>query len=178
MTTTEKLNYKDITNEWINNRKNYKSVKDATYFEHDGIKYYVDGKRVVLDYSEKEKEVALWLVNTFGGEIYMLPRINKPDGIMTADYLFKNEYWDLKSINGSGKRVIEDAIKMKKRQSNNFILDITNSKIQRDVLFRQLNKIYYSKTTNWVDKIIVKNKNNVIAIYKNKKTSRNPTGHD
>lgn len=31
-------------------------------------------------------------------------RINKPDGIMTADYLFRNEYWDLKSITGCGKK--------------------------------------------------------------------------
>lgn len=27
----------------------------------------------------------------------MLPRINEPEGIQTADYLFKGEYWDLKS---------------------------------------------------------------------------------
>jgi hypothetical protein len=81
MTTTDKLNYKDVTNDWIKNRKNYKSIIDANYFEHNGKKYYVDGKKVVLDYSTKEKEVALWLVNTFGGELYMLPKINKPDGI-------------------------------------------------------------------------------------------------
>lgn len=28
----------------------------------------------------------------------MIPRVNKPDGIKTADYLFRNEYWDLKEI--------------------------------------------------------------------------------
>lgn len=46
MTTTDKLNYKDVTNYWIKNRKNYKSIKDATYYEHNVTKYYVDGKKL------------------------------------------------------------------------------------------------------------------------------------
>ena len=99
----------------------------------------------------------------------MIPRVNKPDRIMTADYLFKGEYWDLKSISGHGKRIIEDTIKKKKRQSNNFIFDITNSKIEKDSLFKQLKKVYNSKTTDWVDKIIVKENNDVIVIYKKNK---------
>lgn len=129
----------------------------------------IEIKEVVLDYSDKEKEVAEWLENTFGGETYMLPKVNKPDGIMTADYLFKNEYWDLKTIKGKGKRVIEDAIKKKERQSQNFIFDVTNSKIEERDLLNQLSKIYNSKTTEWVDKVIAKKDDNVIAIYKRNK---------
>ena len=29
---------------------------------------------------------------------------------MTADYLFRDEYWDLKNVIGDGKRAIEDLI--------------------------------------------------------------------
>ena len=160
-------NYLDITKEWINNAKpNSHKVKNRHYFEYEKIKYRVDNKNVVLDYSDKEKEVAIWLENTFGGEIYMLPRINIPNGIMTADYLFRREYWDLKTINGSGKRVIEDSIKKKKRQAENFIFDITNSEIEKDNLFNQLKKIYSSESTKWVSKVIVKKKNTVIGIFK------------
>ncbi len=96
----------------------------------------------------------------------MLPRINIPNGIMTADYLFRREYWDLKTINGSGKRVIEDSIKKKKRQAENFIFDITNSEIEKDNLFKQLKKIYSSDSTKWVSKVIVKKQNTVIGIFK------------
>ena len=160
-------NYLDITKEWINNAKpNSHKVKNRHYFEYEKIKYRVDNKNVVLDYSDKEKEVAIWLENTFGGEIYMLPRINIPNGIITADYLFRREYWDLKTINGSGKRVIEDSIKKKKRQAENFIFDITNSEIEKDNLFNQLKKIYSSESTKWVSKVIVKKKNTVIGIFK------------
>ena len=175
------IGYIDVTEEWLANATpNSHKVKDRNYYETiEGIKYYVDNKNVILEYSKKEKETAIWLENIFGGEIFMLPRINKPDGIMTADYLIDNEYWDLKNINGRGKRVIEDAIKKKRNQSNNFIFDITKSKIKKDDLFNQLEKIYKSKTTNWVNKIIVKKGNKVIKCFiKGKKISRNPTGHD
>ena len=161
------IGYIDVTEEWLANATpNSHKVKDRNYYETiEGIKYYVDNKNVILEYSKKEKETAIWLENIFGGEIFMLPRINKPDGIMTADYLIDNEYWDLKNINGRGKRVIEDAIKKKRNQSNNFIFDITKSKIKKDDLFNQLEKIYKSKTTNWVNKIIVKKGNKVIKCF-------------
>lgn len=167
--STKNIDYLDVTKEWLETAKpNSHKVVDRHYFEYEGMKYNVDNKNVVLDYSGQEKNVAEWLENTFGGEIYMIPRVNKPDGIMTADYLFRGEYWDLKTINGSGKRILEDSIKRKKRQSKNFIFDITNSKIEKYNLFEQLKKIYSSKTTNWVDKIIVKKDKDVSAVYKRK----------
>lgn len=83
---------------------------------------------------------------------------------MTADYLFRDEYWDLKNVIGDRKRVIEDLIKNKKRQSLNFIIDITDSKISDIDLMRQINKLFVSKTTNWVKNIIVKDKEKIIII--------------
>ena len=65
---------------------------------------------------------------------------------------------------GDGKRVIEDLIKKKKRQSFNFIIDVTYSKISNTELMRQINKLFASKTTNWVKKIIVKDKEKIIII--------------
>lgn len=92
------LNYIDITNEWLtDNKVNIRKVLDATYFKNkDGKRYYVDNKKVVLDYSFNELNAARWFVNIFGGIIYMMPRVNEPVGIKTADYLFKGEFWDLK----------------------------------------------------------------------------------
>ena len=51
------VNYIDITSEWLKKIKssNHK-VKDRGYFEHNGIKYNVNGKDVILDYSTKEKK--------------------------------------------------------------------------------------------------------------------------
>ncbi len=160
-------NYIDVTKEWLDSATpNSNIVEDRQYFEHEGIKYKVDGKNVVLDYSSKEKEVAEWLESTLGGEIYMLPRINNPEGIQTADYLFRGEYWDLKEITGKGKHTLDSAIKKKKSQSNNFIFDMSNSEIIVESISKQLNLIYKSKDRKWLDKIIVKRNEKIVNIIK------------
>ena len=163
-------NSRNITKSFIRkSTPNSHEVKDAKYYEDaKGNKYYVDGKNVVIDYSVSEKNVANWLKETFGGEIYMLPRINKPDGIQTADYLFRGEYWDLKKITGKGKNTLDSAINKKKSQSNNFIFDISNSEITLEAIDKQLSSIYENKYRKWIDKIIVKQSNNVIVINKRK----------
>ncbi len=161
-----KTHYNDVTQEWLDNATpNSHIVQDKDYFESiDGNKYFVDGKNVVLDYSNKEKEVAEWLENTFGGEIYMLPKINKPDGIMTADYLYKNELWDLKEINGVGKNILFHAIEKHEKQAHNFIFDATNSKLTNVEILQRLDKLYSIKKVNWLEQIIVKRKNEIIII--------------
>lgn len=162
--------YQDVTQEWLKNATpNSHQMLDRNYFIYDDKKYIVDGKNVVLDYSKKEKEVAKWLENTFGGELYMLPRINNPSGIETADYLFRKEYWDLKEINGNGKHTLDSAIKKKRSQANNFILDLSNSEMVKEEALRQLELIFKSKDRKWLEKVILKRDEEVIVILKHKK---------
>jgi len=63
-------NYIDITKEMLKNATPYShEVKELMHFiDKNGVKHYVDGKNVVLDYSSKEKGVALFIAKTFGGE--------------------------------------------------------------------------------------------------------------
>ena len=165
---TKNDNYTNITKEWLETAKpNSHKVVDRQYFEYDGIKYNVDNKNVVLDYSSKEKDVAEWLENTFGGEIYMIPRVNNPEGIQTADYLFRGEYWDLKSISGKSKQVLYHSIYKKKTQSNNFIFDVVSPELDINELQKQIYKLYNRKDTEFLQKIILK-KENDIFVYKRK----------
>lgn len=161
-------NYQDVTKEWLDRANpNSHRVKDRNYFEaKDRIRYYVDNKNVVLEYSKKEKEVAEWLENTFGGEIYMLPRINKPDGIQTADYLFRGEYWDLKEINGNGKNILFHAIEDHQLQAHNFVFDFSNSSLTDLDILKRINRLYSIKKLYWLNKIILKRDQNIILIIK------------
>lgn len=160
-------NYIDVTKEWLDSATpNSNIVEDRQYFEHEGIKYKVDDKNVVLDYSSKEREVAEWLESTFGGEIYMLPRINTPEGIKTADYLFKDEYWDLKEITGVGKNILFHAIEDHEKQAHNFIFDISKTKLSNNEIIERLNKLYSIKKVDWLNKIIVKREEKIIKITK------------
>jgi len=172
MTTTKvKKNYKDVTMQWKKeSTPNSHVVKDRDYFEmNNGKRYYVDGKNVVLDYSLEEKEIAIWLENTLGGEIYMLPRINKPNGIRTADYLFRGEYWDLKKIKVSGKNVIDNRINGLKKQACNFILDISNNSLKETELIKQVEQIFQSSRRDWINKIILIRDMKLIKIYERKR---------
>lgn len=149
---------------------NSHKIKDAEYFEDaKGNKYYVDGKNVVLDYSESEKNVANWLKETFGGEIYMLPRINIPEGIQTADYLFRGEKWDLKEIKSTGKNVLDNRVNGLKKQANNFIFDISNTTISIKKIKNQIDKLYESPNRKWINKIMLIKNQKLICIYIRKK---------
>lgn len=161
-------NYLDVTKEWLDTATpNSHIVQDRHYFEKDNVKYQVDGENVVLDYSNKEKEVAEWLENTFGGEIYLLPRVNNPEGIQTADYLFRGECWDLKKITSKSKQALYHSVYKKKKQSNNFIFDITNSDLTLDNIKQQINNLYKRKDCEFINKIIIK-KDNIFLIYRRK----------
>lgn len=101
-----------------------------------------------------------------GGIVNIIPRIDNPEGIQTPDYIIDNEKYDLKQINGSGKYVIEGNLKKKKKQANNFIIDLTNSKLSNEEANRQIESIYISKRYLWIDKIFIINAEKIIRIYK------------
>ncbi len=160
-------NYINITKEWLENATpNSHIVKELSYFNHNVIKYYVDGNNVVLDYSSKELKIALRLENTFGGEIFMLPRINKPDGIKTADYLWNDEYWDLKEIFGSGKNILYHAVEYQRKQASNFIFDFSNSKLNIDEIYDRAEKLFQLKKLDWLNTIIIIKHNKTLFILK------------
>ena len=164
------INYKEISKEWLKNKNKHGKVLNSYYYITNNFIYIVDGsKKVQLNYSLKELEVAKWLANTFGGTVYMKPKINYPYGIKTADYYWNGEYWDLKELKNitSKSRAIDNIIKNKKYQSHNFILDITNCKIPIDIILNQTKKLFNIKNEKrqWVNKIIIKNNNKVLKIY-------------
>lgn len=160
-------NYIDVTKEWINDATpNSHEIKESLNFkDKEGNIFIVDGKNVVLDYSKDELKTAIWLKNTFGGEIYLLPRINIPWNIKTPDFIFKNEYWDLKTISSSGKFTIDNRINKSKNQTNNYIIDISNNNLTNEEIIKQIIMIYNSPKRNWVNKIILKRHNDVISIF-------------
>lgn len=117
---------------------------------------------------EREREVAKILGKAYGGQVNIIPRINNPAGIKTLDYIINNEKFDLKEITGKGKYVIEGNLRKKKNQANNFIIDITSTKMNYKEIERQIKSIYISKRFTWIDKIFIIKENKIINVYKRK----------
>lgn len=137
--------YRSVKDEWLSNVNPSKyKVSEMNFWEHDGQKYQVDGKHVVLDYSQKEKEVGEWLSKLFGKHVQMAPRVNYPKDIPTPDYLIEGLKFDLKEISGNGKNVFDNASKKAKEQAENIVFDITNTNLSEQEIFKQLEKIYKS----------------------------------
>lgn len=53
--------YISVKDKWLSNVDPRKAkISEMNFWEHNGQKYQVDGKHVVLDYSQREKEVGDW----------------------------------------------------------------------------------------------------------------------
>ena len=82
------------------------------------------------------------LANKYGREVNMIPRISYPQGISTADYLINGVRYDLKTIKTAGKNVLNNAIQKKKRQSSNFIFDISECPLTEEDIISQIERLW------------------------------------
>lgn len=165
----ENLRYRDVTSEWkVVDETKYKEVKDLSEWEHGGNKYIVDGKYVVLDYDKHEKEVAEIIVKKYGRDVLMVPRILNPTGIRTPDYKINQSLYDLKTPGGKGKNTIFDAIKGSKYQADNVIMCIDKTPLQIEEVERQIEEVYESKRTDFIDEVVVLKGSEIIKVYKRK----------
>ena len=162
---------KSIKTDWLKQfDRNQIRVIEKNYFDYDGKRYVVDGKNVVLDHSQRELQVAELIANQFGTQVEIVPRINLPKGISTPDYFIRGYSFDSKRIIGSGKNTIDSSIKEKKRQSNNFIFDITaKTNLSVDEIYRQIDKLYANKYRTWVNMIMLIKENKIIDLLNRKK---------
>lgn len=156
----KELPYTSLKTEWLKNY-NKPKVVDAEYWEYNGTKYFVDGKNVILDYSEKENNIAHQIANKFGVEVKLNPKIQKPKGIPAADYMINGVAYDLKEIEKDGNNNIDTAVKSARRQASNFVLDYTKSKLPKSEIDSRLNRLYQNSHRYWVENIIIV-KNDVI----------------
>ena len=168
--TKEKLYlYEDITEKVLKNKVKYKVIKNATSVIINNRKFYVN-KRNKIIHKNKEVEIANLLIETLGGVLEYLPEIKEIDNIKCADFLYQNEMWDLKELGKqvtSKTRAVDNVLKKSKRQSNNFILDITECPLNRDNIIYQVKRIYDKRP--WIDKVIIFDNKKLLKFYKRKK---------
>lgn len=123
-----------------------------------------------MDYSEHEKEVTDLLAIKMNTTVNIVSRVQFPLGISTPDYLIENKKWDLKTLTKDAiNNTIFNRVQKAKRQVDNFIVDITNTKLEKNTVKEQVNKILRVKSINNVDTIAIKDKNEIQFFERNKK---------
>lgn len=167
----EKANYIDITGKWYQDAKpGSHQVQDLlTYTAPDGSVYTVHGTDVVLDYDEHEKEIAELLEREIGGELYMVPRVNKPEGVKTPDYLFHGKAYDLKTPEASkSKNAVFKRVKKASGQAHGIILDVSISGLGDEAIDEQIDKIFWSQDTKFVDELVLVKNGKIKKVFKRK----------
>ena len=158
--------FKDITKYWVSSRKSRGKVTRAKSVTIDGKKYYVDGRNVINEPKINELRVA-YLINYLANKsIKLLPRVNNPECVKTPDYSISHSYYDLKTIYGNGKNTIRSAIKKSRGQAQNYVIDISYSKMPLKIALRQIEKLYTDKDTFFVETIVVVKGEKIIRVYK------------
>ena len=135
----------------------------------NGKTYKVDGKTILLDYSEHEKQIAEVIAKETGKNVCLVPRITYPQNIQTADYLIDGIKYDLKTPLGAGKNTLYGMVKSKKRQANNFVICLDKTELTIQEVERQIEGIYHSEHTKFVDKIVLVKDNSIKKVYERKK---------
>lgn len=161
------MKYIDVTNEYIIQKK-YQIKKQKYFISDEGIRYNVDGKHVIMKTMQEEKIIAEILGQAFGGKINLIPVVLYPKEIQTPDYIINNKKFDLKQILGNGKNTLDTAISKKRKQADNFIFDISKTRMSEEEALFQIKKIYNAKNRTWVNIIVLIKDNKILKIFKRK----------
>lgn len=163
-------NYIDITKCYVGKKKSRGQIIYKYYFiSDDGEKYYVSKNKVILDPSIEEIRMAKWFSSLGDDVVYINPKVNYPPGISTSDYIYKDEKWDLKIVGvnaTSTKRAVDNIIKTTKNQTNNIILDITKSKLDRENIIEQVKTVFLTRGRQWIRQIVIVDDYKVLKAYK------------
>lgn len=160
---------KDITSEWSGTTRKSGAVIDLQDIVIDEKKYRVDGRYVLLDYSEHEKNVAEIVAKMYGKEVQMIPRVTYPQGVSTPDFKINGKGWDLKTISTDGKNVLYNAIKKKKRQAGSFIFDVTDCPLEEDEIIVQVNNLFRSTHLSFLEEVALYKDEKIIGVYQRNK---------
>lgn len=160
---------KDITGEWTGTTRKSGAVIDLQDIVIDEKKYRVDGRYVLLDYSEHEKNVAEIIAKMYGKEVQMIPRVTYPQGVSTPDFKINGKGWDLKTISTDGKNVLYNAIKKKKRQAGSFIFDVTDCPLEEDEIIVQVNNLFRSTHLSFLEEVALYKDEKIIGVYQRNK---------
>ena len=142
----------------------YTGVKNpGKVFYKDGQRYEIDNHHVKFEPSQHEREIAEVLAEQLHERVILQPKIEYPKGIKMPDYVIRGKSYDLKTITGSGKNIIDNNVKKNEKQAKNFIFDITNCKLSEDDLVNQVEFVMWRRS--FVDKIIFVRNKQIIRVF-------------
>ena len=138
---------------------------DNGFIDDNGIFHPIKGKEKIKIPSTDSEEFkyALWIKETFGGDIHMVPEIGTEKGaiksasISTPDYIWNNEKWDLKGIDGNSRNTIGHKFDSYKHQTDNLIIFARNTLMNNKKIIKYIYIAFYLYQKYYNKVIFVRN---------------------
>ena len=162
---SDKIDFMDITNEWTKCAGIKGSVIERQEYAVNGTTYKVDGKYVILRPMEQEREIAAILSEKYGKHVEFVPQIMVPQGVQTPGYLIDGERFDLKSPTGRSKDLFYNVVSKKRKQASSFIFSVTDCPLSDDEIRKQIEALYFSRHTRFIDKIVIMKNKEIQKVY-------------
>ena len=110
-------------------------------------------------------EIASVLCEKYGKNVEFVPQVIFPQGIQTPDYMIDGDRFDLKSPIGKGKNVIYGLIAKKRKQANNFVIDISECPLSEEEVEIQIENLYFSPRVGFLEKIVLIKNGEILKVY-------------
>lgn len=163
------VDYNDGTSQFIFQTKKYINTEPKYIPQVHKRKYrIIDGKKIYNNLGNNdgagEKKNALWLSSITGERVEILKEIQNKEDAHNPDYFFRNDFWDLKEIEGNGDRTVSNAIKSNKKQGSKFIIDLSKTEMTPSKAREQIEKTFINH--KWLKEVILKKEDSLIEWYK------------
>lgn len=161
----DKLTFTDITNEWTKSKGAKGSIIEKQEYTVGDTRYKVDGKHVILHPDAQERQIADMLGAKYGKNVEFVPQVIFPQGVQTPDYMVDGDRFDLKSPIGKGKNLIYGLIAKKRKQADNFIVDISNCPLSVEEIMVQIEGLYMSPRVGFLEKVVLVKNMEILKVY-------------
>ena len=155
----------DITKAWTETQGKQGSVSEKNEYAINGKTYKVDEKHVFHRFSDYERQIAEILAVRYGKTVELVPLALFPQKVQTPDYLIDGEWFDLKTPKGKSANLLYNQVAKKIMQASNFIFDLTKCPLPIDEIERQVNGLYSSRHTRFIDKIVLMRNGEILKVY-------------
>lgn len=161
----DKIGSMDITREWTREKGTEGAIIERQEYTVGGVTYKVDGKHVILHPTKQEREVAVSLSEKYGKRVEHVPQVLFPQGVQTPDYIINGARFDLKSPTGIGKNLVYGLIAKKRKQADNFVIDISDCPLRVEEIEMQVESLYTSPRVGFLKKVVLMKKGEVLKVY-------------
>ena len=129
-------------------------------------RYIVGEPGVRLNIGKEEKRIAHLWKDTFGGNVKLMPEVAGPHkNVSVPDLIIDGKRYDLKTPRKNNPNTFYNAIHVKNKQADNFIVDISKNGMTQEEAIGQIEGIFRRPHTAFVNGIVLVKDDKILKVF-------------